>query len=202
MLDPDIRPEASLVPIGPDPGHALLTGATGLLGTFLLHDLLRQTASTVHCLVRAPDAATGMERLRQSLDAYALWDNDFGRRIVPVLGDLAQPLLGLNRRQFDELASRLDVIYHNGAFVNFIHPYKTLEAANVLGTQEVLRLASCGRIKTVHYVSTISVFDGAGRDGQRIIGEDECLDHGGQLHGDAGQSDHGFDDCTRVRTLT
>jgi thioester reductase-like protein len=55
------------------------------------------------------------------------------------------------------MASQVDVIYHNGAFVNFTYPYSALKAANVLGTQEVLRLASQIKVKPVHFISTISV---------------------------------------------
>ena len=38
-------------------------------------------------------------------------------RIVPVLGDLARPRLGLSDADFDRLAHTAQVIYHNGALV-------------------------------------------------------------------------------------
>src|SRR5262249_26689903 len=60
--------------------------------------------------------------------------------------------------QFQELAERIDVIYHNGALVNFIYPYQALKAANVEGTTEILALACASRPKPVHYISTLSVF--------------------------------------------
>ena len=52
----------------------------------------------------------------------------------------------------------IDVLYHIGAFVNYMYPYTALKPANVLGTQEVLRLACQSKIKPVHYISTIAVF--------------------------------------------
>jgi thioester reductase-like protein len=58
------------------------------------------------------------------------------------------------------LAGQIDAIYHNGAQVHFLHSYSTLKPANVLGTQEVLRLATTGRLKAVEYVSTLSVLSG------------------------------------------
>jgi thioester reductase-like protein len=67
-------------------------------------------------------------------------------------------LLGLTPQQFGDLAANIDVIYHNGAQVNFTYPYQALKAANVLGTQEVLRLAAQQKIKPVHFVSTTHVF--------------------------------------------
>jgi len=56
------------------------------------------------------------------------------------------------------LAHRIEVIYHSGAQVNLLYPYAALKPVNVLGTQEILRLASLGKVKPVHYVSTTAVF--------------------------------------------
>ena len=138
--------------------HVFLTGATGFVGAFLLRDLLRETSATVHCLVRARDDNDALLRLQKNMAAYGLWDDALARRIVAVPGDLAQPQLGLDQRQFHELARRVEVIYHNGALVNFVYPYAAHKAANVDGTQELLRLACLERLKPVHFVSTLSVF--------------------------------------------
>jgi thioester reductase-like protein len=73
--------------------------------------------------------------------------------------------LGLSEEQFREMASQTDVIYHKGAFVKFTYPYSVLKLYNVLGTQEILRLASQIKLKAVHFVSTISVFSSAGESG-------------------------------------
>ncbi|MFL6075228.1 MAG: non-ribosomal peptide synthetase [Mycobacteriales bacterium] len=136
--------------------RVLLTGATGFLGSFLLRELLDRTGAEVYCLVRADDVTRAAERVRASLSRYGLWDERYRPRIVPVPGDLARPSLGLDGRQFADLASRVDAIYHNGARVNHVEPYQRLRAANVLGTVEVLRLAGTGRVKPVHYVSSVS----------------------------------------------
>jgi thioester reductase-like protein len=44
------------------------------------------------------------------------------RRIIPIIGDLAKPLFGLSASRFDELAQTIDVVFHNGALVNFSYP--------------------------------------------------------------------------------
>jgi amino acid adenylation domain-containing protein/thioester reductase-like protein len=134
-----------------------LTGATGFLGVFLLNELLQQTPANIYCLVRAETAADAKQRLQNSLKSYLLWDESFSQRIIPIVGDLSQPLLGLSEHQFRSLASQIDVIYHNGAVVNFTYPYSALKAANVLGTQEVLRLATEIKLKYLHFISTIGV---------------------------------------------
>lgn len=157
VLDPTIRPDG--IPYNPDiaPISIFLTGATGFLGSFLLYELLQQTQTDIYCLVRSKTLESGKKKIQNSLDSYLLWDESFNSRIIPVLGDLSQPLLGLSEEQFQKMAIQLDVIYHNGAFVNFTYPYSALKAANVLGTQDVLRLASQIKIKPVHFISTISV---------------------------------------------
>jgi len=105
-------------------------------------------------LARGEDGDRAGERIRVSLEHYRLWDESFRSRIVAVAGDLAAPRFGLDQAGYTRLAERIDLIFHNGARVNHIEPYARLRAANVSGTREVLRLATNGRIKPVHYIST------------------------------------------------
>ncbi|MEV4743885.1 thioester reductase domain-containing protein [Streptomyces sp. NPDC049555] len=165
VLPDDIRPADEVVRSADDPRDVLLTGATGFLGAFLLRDLMRTTTARVHCLVRGADRDAALTRLRESLEYYRVWDDIDAERLVLVLGDLAEPGLGLAPEAYDELARTVDVVYHNGAHVHWLHPYTTLRAPNVLGTQEVLRLAARHRTVPVHYVSTVGVFDGAVEEG-------------------------------------
>jgi amino acid adenylation domain-containing protein/thioester reductase-like protein len=158
-LDPTIRPDALQITAHAfEPQALFLTGATGFLGAFLLHDLLQQTRATIYCLVRASDVEQARARIQTTLATYQLWDDTLSDRIAPVIGDLAQPLLGLGEAQFQRLAEQVDVIYHSGAVTSFIYPYATLKAPNVLGTQEILRLACRATLKPVHFISTLSVF--------------------------------------------
>ncbi len=137
------------------PSCVLLTGATGYIGSFLLERLLEATEAEVYCLIRARSAQEGLERIKKHLQVYRIWNDSFTTRIRPVVGDLAKPLLGLSQSQFLELAATADTIYHSGAIVNFALPYATLKGPNVLGTQEVLRLACQSKPKVVHYISTV-----------------------------------------------
>ncbi|WP_396230031.1 thioester reductase domain-containing protein, partial [Frankia sp. CpI1-P] len=112
----------------------------------------------VHCLVRGADAASARERLRANLTWYRLWDEIVPDRLSVVVGDLAAPRLGLSEEDFNRLARTADVVYHAGASVNWLLPYASLKAANVTGTQEVLRLAARHRTVPVHHISTTGVF--------------------------------------------
>ncbi|MDT2009436.1 AMP-binding protein [Rhodococcus opacus] len=139
------------------PRRILLTGATGFLGAFLLRELLDQTNAQIWCLVRAQSQQRATEKIRQALARYELSDRELTERLVAVPGDLGEPLLGLDSSSFAQLAERIDVIYHNGARVNHLEPYQRMRAPNVVGTREILRLASSHRLKPVHHVSTSAV---------------------------------------------
>src|SRR5205823_4505156 len=70
-----------------------------------------------------------------------------------------------------------------------IYPYHALKAANVLGTQEVLRLATQDKIKPLHYISTLSVFSHKKAASGRPIRESDSLDdHREHIHGGYAQS--------------
>jgi thioester reductase-like protein len=187
-LEPTIRPEATLGEPVTEPASIFLTGATGFLGAFLLHELLQQTQADIYCLVRSANAEESKQKLHRTLASYGLWDEGVSSRIIPVVGDLSEPFFGLPAHQFQMLAHTIDSIYHSGAFVNWIYPYERLKPTNVLGTQEVLRLASQNKAKAVHYISTIAVFPVLANSQVRVIREQDSLDHGGVLYGGYSQS--------------
>jgi len=159
VLEPTIQPPATPVDgYLTEPHSIFLTGATGFLGAYLLYELLEQTTANIYCLVRSSNAEEGKNRLQTKLESYFFWNDTFYSRIIPLVGDLSQPLLGLSESVFHDLAGQIDVIYHNGAMVNFVYPYSKLKATNVLGTQEILKLASQIKAKPVHLISSLSVF--------------------------------------------
>ncbi|HYW06133.1 MAG TPA: amino acid adenylation domain-containing protein, partial [Longimicrobium sp.] len=156
-LADDLRPGAPREP-GRPPRSVVLTGATGFLGAYLLHGLLTETEAEVHCLVRAATAEEGRARIAANVASYLEWDDRWMGRIVPVVGDLGEPGLGLGDAEFRALGERADAIVHNGGVVNFTLPYGRMRGPNVVGTREVLRLACAGRATPLHFVSTLGVF--------------------------------------------
>jgi thioester reductase-like protein len=186
-LSLDICPELGQVSIVPVPTAILLTGATGFIGAFLLDELLRQTDADIYCLVRATDSAEGKVRIQRNLAVYLLWDERYRDRIIPVVGDLAQPLLGLTTQQFQQLAEQMDAIYHCGAIVKWTYPYRALKAANVQGTREMIRLACQHRVKPLHFISTVGVFSSPEYP-SAVVTEQEPLENSGTLYGGYAQS--------------
>jgi myxalamid-type nonribosomal peptide synthetase MxaA len=172
----DICPEVWPGELGTEPANILLTGATGFLGTYLLAELLQRTSADIYCLVRAATANEGARKLQRILEEASLWQSAFVSRIKPVPGDLAQPLLGLSEQAFAALAQTVDAIYHNGALVNMVYSYQEMKATNVLGTQEIVRLAASHKIKPLHYVSTLNVFPHKGETRVQHVREQESID--------------------------
>jgi len=156
------------------PTDVLLTGATGYCGIHLLDDLLEHTQARIHCVVRAADTDGARERIRASARRYLLRDLP-DERIRPIVGDLAEPRLGLSGDDFERLGSVLDVIYHFGAQVNFIYPYDQLRAVNVEATRELIRLAA-PRSVPLHFASSMAVLAGFGAAGVRAVTEATPLD--------------------------
>ncbi len=157
------EPAAPLpVPEIPMPKQVLLTGGTGFMGPFFIKSLLEQTRAKIHVLVRSSDEKQGRQRLRAAMESMGPCEAElmemFEARVIPVCGDLGQPMLGLMQETWDFLASEIDTVFHNGATVNYLFNYDLMRDANVLGTNEVVRLAFEGRPKEFNYVSTTFVF--------------------------------------------
>ncbi len=157
------------------PQNILLTGATGFLGAFLLDELLRSTTANIYCLVRCTSLEVGSQKLQRNLERYALMEAAQNPRTIAIRGDLAEPLFGLTEAEFRQLAGQIDLIYHNGAYVNLVYPYAALREINVLGTQEILRLASQVKVKPVHFVSTLDVFQSAYHSQLSELAEDDLF---------------------------
>ena len=177
ILDNSIKPQNPPQQFTNQLQHILLTGATGFLGVHLLHELLEKTSANIHCLVRAENVSEARNKLKNKLSFYQLWNEQHSQRIIPIIGNLEKNLLGLSENEFQDLASQIDMIYHNGASVNLIYPYSVLKPANVLGTQEILRLASQIKIKPVHFVSTTSVFCPENYPENQVLLESDPLDY-------------------------
>ncbi|WP_438388898.1 amino acid adenylation domain-containing protein [Actinopolyspora saharensis] len=174
-LDPGIVPGD--LPRGnfQNPQHVLITGASGYLGAFIVAEAIKRTDAVVHCLVRAEDEESAQARLEEVMNQYRTWDDAYRERLRPIVGDLAKPRLGLSKEIFEELAGKIDSIYHSGAVVNFTYPYEAMKPANVHGTEELLRLASTTKLKAFNHVSSVDVFMGSGAP--RPFTEDDLTDN-------------------------
>jgi thioester reductase-like protein len=148
---------------------ALLTGATGFVGAYVLHQLLvqpeestRKLSNTiVVCIARGGSDKEARERVRKNLVKYDLWRDLTSLPITKLrvlAGDLALPKLGLQNNVYESLRKNITEIYHCAAWVHGLYPYNRLRQANVVGTAEILKLASMASPSAhVHHISTLSV---------------------------------------------
>jgi|GEM_PF-1255062 len=189
VLDPTIRPTSDYLDPTREPDAIFLTGATGFLGSFLLQELFQQTKAQIYCLVRNSNSSVeGKEKIHKNLERYGLGHllehANFHSRIIPVLGDLSKPFLGVDEQKFYQLAGEIDRIYHVGANVNLLYPYTAMRAANVGGIQEILRLASLVKLKPLHYISSLGVFEATGYASlKKTITEQDSLEAGEVVYG-------------------
>lgn len=152
---PAVVERAPLAPTGAPHRRraALVTGATGLLGSHLVAALAARDIAAV-CLVRAPDEATATARLATA----------FARRQLAVPASitvLPAELGALDAAALDRRAAALDLIVHAGATVSWLAPYAALRGPNVHGTTALLELAARHRLP-FHHVSTISTAPASG----------------------------------------
>jgi L-aminoadipate-semialdehyde dehydrogenase len=151
------------VPSPESGANILLTGATGFLGAYVLHDLLtRKPSNHVYAHVRANTPAEGLDRVRRTCTAYGLWQDSWINEghLEVVLGDLEQPQLGLNPTDRRKIVDHADLIIHNGARVHWLLPYESLKAANVTSTLEAIKLcAAGGKPKRLVFISSTSAID-------------------------------------------
>ena len=153
----------------------LLTGATGFLGAYLIRAILHYYPKDhlkLFCLVRADSESAAMDRIVHNMEHYECWDERYRDYLHPVIGDLSDRHLGLSDEVWEMLSENIEVIYHNGALLNFVFPYEFLKGTNVTGTIETLRLACTGKPKYYHYVSSYSVYDTPDNKGKRVSEND------------------------------
>lgn len=143
--------------------NILLTGATGFLGAYILHDaLMRNPPNHVYVHVRAASVRDAWTRVQTTCEAYGLWKNWWKTEgnVEVVLGDLTKPKLGMSDSDYSRIAQSAEVVIHNGARVHWLLPYQDLKATNVLSTIEAIKLcASEEKPKRLAFVSSTSALD-------------------------------------------
>jgi NAD(P)-dependent dehydrogenase (short-subunit alcohol dehydrogenase family) len=126
-----------------------VTGATGFIGRHLVERLLRREGD-IHVLVREGS----QEKLEVLLDR---WGGDARARVKPVIGDLAEPKLGLDDAARDALRGNVEHFFHLAAIYDMAADAETNESLNVGGTQNAVDLANDIEPEHFHHVSSIAV---------------------------------------------
>ncbi len=160
--------------------YLLLTGATGLVGQYLLRDFLTHLRP-VAVIVRRTKQESARERVEE---VVAAWERERGAalpRPVVLEGDITQPGLGLSERQRAWAARECGPVLHNAASLRLFGTDRAREPwlSNYTGTANVLDFCRHARLGEFHHVSTAYV---CGQRTGRVL-ESE-LDEGQDFHND------------------
>jgi len=138
--------------------HILLTGATGLVGQYLLRDLLLREVP-VAVLIRS----SGKESASERLDRLLRFGEETAHRTLPrptcLEGDITANNLGLRGEQADWAARHCTRVLHNAANLTFVGQDRAQDPwlSNKTGTDRVLDFCRRGTVREFHYVSTAYV---------------------------------------------
>ncbi len=160
--------------------YTLLTGATGLVGRYLVRDLLLN-GHKLAVVVRPSKKQSPAERMEIILQH---WEEELGSplpRPVVLSGDIAEPGFGFCDEERIWVRNHVDKIIHSAAILEFYgedragEPWRT----NLGGTQNMIELCRELDIHDIHYVSTAYV---AGT--QTTVAMEDALDVGQSFRND------------------
>lgn len=144
--------------------NVLLTGATGYLGSHVLHELLTQHDDVnVFALVRGSDGEVSRDRLADVYRGY--FGIDMVGRVNVICGDMSLTNLGMDRDAFIRLSEQLDAVLHCAADVRHFGEREHFEKMNIGGTRNLLALGDHNNQIEFHHVSTVGVVEDIHRHG-------------------------------------
>ena len=124
-----------------------VTGATGFIGRFLVAELLENREGTIYCLCRA-GSLDKLDALKERLG-----DDE---RIVPIVGELSKPRLGVSDSDVERLSGTVEHLFHLAAIYDLTADADTQRTANVEGTRHALQLAEAVHAEHLHQASSIA----------------------------------------------
>ena len=124
-----------------------VTGATGFIGRHLVERLLERDG-TIYVLVR--EGSRG--RLEELRNSWGVGED----RVVPIVGDLSEPRLGVSDSDIGKLHGEVDHLFHLAAIYDMTADAETQQVANIEGTRHMVELAHAVEAGRVHMVSSIA----------------------------------------------
>jgi thioester reductase-like protein len=133
-----------------------ITGATGLLGSYLLKILLEK-GHKVYALSRTKEGKVAEDRVIETL---RFWNETITNldKLIVLDGDVTKHNLGLDNAVSDLLNNEIEEIFHYAAVTQLNSPSAELKKVNTEGTRNVMELAlvwnKSTKLKKVNHFST------------------------------------------------
>jgi NAD(P)-dependent dehydrogenase (short-subunit alcohol dehydrogenase family) len=124
-----------------------ITGGTGFIGRFFI-DKLKEREGDVYVLTRAGS--------REKFEALQERFGEGSDRLIPVEGDLRQPLLGLDEATIADLKGKIQHFCHFAAIYDLSAPADEQMKTNIEGTRNAVQLAEALESGCFQHVSSIA----------------------------------------------
>lgn len=166
----------------------LVTGATGYLGVNFLKHVLESTDIFVYCLVRAASDFAAFDRLNAIFTWYfpRIQLKIYSSRLKIICGEFEDNSLAVFSSYQDEIFN-VDAIYHFAANTKLFGNKDEIQKSNLLSTECVLNLAKTGKLKDLHYMSTLAV-SGVNRQRHIVSFSEHDLEIGQEFQNDYEES--------------
>lgn len=125
-----------------------VTGATGFIGNNLVQKLLSHRKGKIYALVRK-------ESLEKFEKVKARWGKD-ADRVIPVVGELGKPKLGISAKDAAELKGKIKHFFHLAALYDLKATAEEQLEANVNGTRHAVQFAEAIEAGIFHHTSSIA----------------------------------------------
>ena len=139
----------------------LITGATGVVGSGVAEQLLRDSDANLRILVRAGSDHDLRMRVEKLLQFWGVTDSELGRRVQAVRGDVTLPQLGMAAETYRRMTRECTHIIHCAGAVRMNLPLEEARRSAVTATKNVTALARACRdnetLQKVEFVSTVGV---------------------------------------------
>lgn len=140
----------------------LITGATGLLGNYLIEKLLRSCPDIkrIYLLIRNKRTKNSKDRLVDLLrnpvyNGLRKSDPQLLLKLEVLTGDLQLERLGLDDDDLGKVVSEVNCVFHVGATVKFMEKLRKAVLVNVKGVDSLIGICRLMQnLKSVVYVST------------------------------------------------
>ncbi|MCJ1383931.1 hypothetical protein MMC17_007045 [Xylographa soralifera] len=134
--------------------EVLLTGSTGMLGSYILEALIASPAiSKVYCLNRSEKAE---ERQFTINNARGLTTDFDSNHIVFLTANYSKLQLGLSEEQYASMLSKISLVIHNAWLVDFNLPLSPYDS-HIAGVRNLIKFSlASSRLAKLLFISSVS----------------------------------------------